>query len=729
MFSLPVPLLIVLSVIASALIGILRGKYAKSYPMSGVYLWRFNFYQNIFCFLSILLIYLFSGTEFSFSVFSVLLGAALLLGNLCACTSTAGTDADTDTNTENSVAQQLYDTPVAAPDLTNAATITLSGTDDVTVSDGGVYVLTGTLTDGRVLVNAPDADVTLVLQDADITCSDSSALYIYKAASVLVYLPDGTASTLTDGSSYDYGDGVSSAAGEEPNACLYSKSDLIIAGGGTLTVTGNAGNGITGKDTLKIEDTAVSVTAANHGINGKDCLVLKQADVTVTSGGDALPATNDSDTALGCVLIGASALTLTAGEDGIQAETTLTLFDTTGTVTSGEPTVTDICPVPGVTEAELLGAACALEQKSEHPLAKAVLRRAQADGLTAAEVTAFQALPGSGLQAVLDGQKLCGGNADFIRTAAALPDVVSVRAEQLAEEGKTPLFFARGGKLLGVIAVADVLKPDSPQAIRALQNMGIRVVMLTGDNARTAKAIGAQAGVDEVIAGVLPDGKEREIRRLSARGKVAMVGDGINDAPALTRADVGIAIGAGTDVAIDAADVVLVNSRLSDVPAAIRLSRATLRNIHENLFWAFFYNTIGIPVAAGVFVPLGLTLSPMLGAAAMSLSSFCVVTNALRLNLFDLHDARRDHKRASHLKEVPEIKEETTMKKTISIEGMMCTHCEATVKKALEALPEVTEAAVSHTAGTAVVTLSAPVDDAALKAAVEAKDYTVTGIA
>ena len=404
-------------------------------------------------------------------------------------------------------------------------------------------------------------------------------------------------------------------------------------------------------------------------------------------------------------------------------------LDKTGTVTSGEPTVTDICPVPGVTEAELLGAACALEQKSEHPLAKAVLRRAQADGLTAAEVTAFQALPGSGLQAMLDGQKLCGGNADFIRTAATLPDVVSVRAEQLAEEGKTPLFFARGGKLLGVIAVADVLKPDSPQAIRALQNMGIRVVMLTGDNARTAKAIGAQAGVDEVIAGVLPDGKEREIRRLSARGKVAMVGDGINDAPALTRADVGIAIGAGTDVAIDAADVVLVNSRLSDVPAAIRLSRATLRNIRENLFWAFFYNTIGIPIAAGVFVPLGLTLSPMLGAAAMSLSSFCVVTNALRLNLFDLHDARRDHKRASHLEEVPEIKEETTMKKTISIEGMMCTHCEATVKKALEALPEVTEAAVSHTAGTAVVTLSAPVDDAALKAAVEAKDYTVTGIA
>ena len=404
-------------------------------------------------------------------------------------------------------------------------------------------------------------------------------------------------------------------------------------------------------------------------------------------------------------------------------------LDKTGTVTSGEPTVTDICPVPGVTEAELLGAACALEQKSEHPLAKAVLRRAQADGLTAAEVTAFLALPGSGLQAALDGQLLCGGNADFIRTVTALPDTVSAHAQRLAQAGKTPLFFARGGKLLGIIAVADVLKPDSPQAIRALQNMGIRVVMLTGDNARTAEAIGAQAGVDEVIAGVLPDGKEREIRRLRARGKVAMVGDGINDAPALTRADVGIAIGAGTDVAIDAADVVLVNSRLSDVPAAIRLSRATLRNIHENLFWAFCYNTIGIPIAAGVFVPLGLTLSPMLGAAAMSLSSFCVVTNALRLNLFDLHDARRDHKRASHLKEVPEIKEETTMKKTISIEGMMCAHCEATVKKALEALPEVTEAAVSHTAGTAVVTLSAPVDDTVLKAAVEAKDYTVTGIA
>ena len=409
--------------------------------------------------------------------------------------------------------------------------------------------------------------------------------------------------------------------------------------------------------------------------------------------------------------------------------TRIVALDKTGTITSGDPTVTDLCPAPGVTETELLRLAYALERRSEHPLAKAVLRRAEADGLTAAEVADFQALPGNGLRATLDGQPLCGGNADFIRTAADIPAPMQAQAQALAEAGKTPLFFARGGELLGIVAVADVLKPDSPQAIRELRNMGIRVVMITGDNARTAKAIGAQAGVDEVVAGVLPDGKEREIRRLSARGKVAMVGDGINDAPALTRADIGIAIGAGTDVAIDAADVVLVNSHLSDVPAAIRLSRATLRNIHENLFWAFFYNTIGIPIAAGVFVPLGLTLNPMIGAAAMSLSSFCVVTNALRLNLFKLRDTRHDHKRANHLKEVPEIKEETAMKKTIQIEGMMCAHCEATVKKALEALPEVTEAAVSHTAGTAVVTLSAPVDDAVLKSTVEAKDYTVTGIA
>ena len=402
-------------------------------------------------------------------------------------------------------------------------------------------------------------------------------------------------------------------------------------------------------------------------------------------------------------------------------------LDKTGTITQGEPEVTDLLPAPGVTEDELLRLANALEQRSEHPLARAVVRRAA--GMDAPEVTNFRALPGNGLTAELDGQKLAGGSLAFAQSLAAIPQETQDRAARLAEQGKTPLFFCRSGKLLGVIAVADVIKPDSPQAVRELQGMGIRVVMLTGDNERTAKAIGAQAGVDEVIAGVLPDGKEAVIRRLKEQGKVAMVGDGINDAPALTRADTGIAIGAGTDVAIDAADVVLVNSRLSDVPAAIRLSRATLRNIHENLFWAFFYNTIGIPIAAGVFVPLGLTLNPMFGAAAMSLSSFCVVTNALRLNLFKLRDTRHDHKRANHLKQVPEIKEETTMKKTISIEGMMCTHCEATVKKALEALPEVTEAEVSHTAGTAVVTLSAPVDDAVLKSTIEAKDYTVTGIA
>ena len=410
-------------------------------------------------------------------------------------------------------------------------------------------------------------------------------------------------------------------------------------------------------------------------------------------------------------------------------KTEIVALDKTGTITKGEPRVTDVLPADGLTESALLALAAALEQRSEHPLARAVMLRAEEDKLSVSEVSDFRALPGNGLTATLNDEKLLGGSLSFISTKADVPQALRDKAEALAEEGKTPLLFARGGKLAGVIAVADVIKEDSPAAIAALRNMGIHVVMLTGDNEKTARAIGRLAGVDEVIAGVLPEGKESVIRSLQKQGKVAMVGDGINDAPALTRADIGIAIGAGTDVAIDAADVVLVNSRLSDVPAAIRLSRATLRNIHENLFWALFYNTIGIPVAAGVFVPLGLTLSPMLGAAAMSLSSFCVVTNALRLNLFDLHDARRDHKRASHLKEVPEIKEETTMKKTISIEGMMCPHCEATVKKALEALPEVTEAAVSHTAGTAVVTLSAPVDDAALKAAVEAKDYTVTGIA
>ena len=409
--------------------------------------------------------------------------------------------------------------------------------------------------------------------------------------------------------------------------------------------------------------------------------------------------------------------------------TQIVALDKTGTITEGAPRVTDLLPAEGVSETELLTLAAALESRSEHPLAKAVLADAEAKAITSPEVTDFAALPGNGLAAKLDGMDIYAGNAAFIQTKLTLPAALAQQAEKLAAEGKTPLFFGGAGRLLGVIAVADTIKEDSPEAIRQLQNMGIRVVMLTGDNQRTADAIGRQAGVDEVIAGVLPDGKEAVIRRLKEQGKVAMVGDGINDAPALTRADIGIAIGAGTDVAIDAADVVLVNSHLSDVPAAIRLSRATLRNIHENLFWAFFYNTIGIPIAAGVFVPLGLTLNPMIGAAAMSLSSFCVVTNALRLNLFKLRDTRHDHKRANHLKEVPEIKEETAMKKTIQIEGMMCAHCEATVKKALEALPEVTEAEVSHTAGTAVVTLSTPVDDAVLKSTVEAKDYKVTGIA
>lgn len=401
-------------------------------------------------------------------------------------------------------------------------------------------------------------------------------------------------------------------------------------------------------------------------------------------------------------------------------------LDKTGTITSGEPKVTDIVPADGGDETTLLRSALALEQKSEHPLARAVLQHCREAGITAGDVSEFKALPGNGLTAVLDGVTLCGGNLDFIGSRAEVTDKMRAEAEKLSESGKTPLFFAAGDRLLGIIAVADVIKEDSPQAVRELQNMGIQVVMLTGDNERTAKAIGAQAGVDQVIAGVLPDGKETEIRRLMQRGKVAMVGDGINDAPALTRANIGIAIGAGTDVAIDAADVVLMKSRLSDVPAAIRLSRATLRNIHENLFWAFFYNTIGIPIAAGVFIPLGLTLNPMLGAAAMSLSSFCVVSNALRLNLFKLRDASHDHKRNTHLKEIRE--ETNSMEKTMKIKGMMCGHCEATVKKALEAVPGVSEAKVSHENGTAVVTLSAPVDDSVLKNAVEAKDYTVTEI-
>ena len=375
----------------------------------------------------------------------------------------------------------------------------------------------------------------------------------------------------------------------------------------------------------------------------------------------------------------------------------------------------------------LFKTAVSLEQTSEHPLARAVLQKAQEDNLPPAEVADFQALPGNGLTAVLNGSTLYGGNAKLMQTlGVAVPQKMASSAEALAAQGKTPLFFAKDGTMQGVIAVADVIKEDSPQAVRELQGMGIRVVMLTGDNERTAKAIGAQAGVDEVIAGVLPDGKEAVIRSLKNKGRVAMVGDGINDAPALTRADVGIAIGAGTDVAIDAADVVLMKSRLSDVPAAIRLSRATLHNIHENLFWAFAYNVLGIPLAAGVFIPLlHWQMNPMYGAAAMSLSSFCVVSNALRLNLFDIRSTKHDHKRKAHK---TSKKENTTMNKTIKIEGMMCGHCEATVKKALEALDGVSAAEVSHTAGTAVVTLDKPVDDTVLKKAVEDKDYTVTGI-
>ena len=402
-------------------------------------------------------------------------------------------------------------------------------------------------------------------------------------------------------------------------------------------------------------------------------------------------------------------------------------LDKTGTITSGEPKVTDILPAEGVSADELLRLANTLERKSEHPLAKAILEYAKEQNVSADEVADFQALPGNGLTARLDGKALCGGNDTFIGTTAPVSPEMKAQAAALAEAGKTPLWFSYDGKLLGVVAVADVIKEDSPQAVRELQNMGIRVVMITGDNERTAKAIGAQAGVDQVIAGVLPDGKEREIRKLKTEGKVAMVGDGINDAPALTRADIGVAIGAGTDVAIDAADVVLMKSRLSDVPAAIRLSRATLRNIHENLFWAFFYNTIGIPLAAGVFIPLGLTLNPMFGAAAMSLSSFCVVSNALRLNLFKLRDARHDHKHVKHSKKHEE-KEKNEMEKTLKITGMMCGHCEARVKKALEAVEGVAEAKVSHESGTAVVTLNVPVEDAVLKKAVEDQDYKVTAI-
>lgn len=417
-------------------------------------------------------------------------------------------------------------------------------------------------------------------------------------------------------------------------------------------------------------------------------------------------------------------------------------LDKTGTITSGEPKVTDIIPAAGVTEDTLLKYAYALENKSEHPLARAILEKAKEENAGIEEVTGFQALPGNGLTAILDGHTLYGGNHTFISSKVSVDGDIQKKAEKLAEAGKTPLFFGNEDRLLGVIAVADVIKEDSPQAIKELQNMGIHVVMLTGDNERTAKAIGQQAGVDEVIAGVLPEGKEQVIRKLKEKGKVAMVGDGINDAPALTRADMGIAIGAGTDVAIDAADVVLMKSRLSDVPAAIRMSRATLRNIHENLFWAFFYNIIGIPLAAGVWYPLfGWKLNPMFGAAAMSLSSFCVVTNALRLNFVKVYSTRRDSKKnkkknqqESELQIVvntdvmSEKQKENSMEKIIEIKGMMCGHCEAHVKKALEALDGVTSAEASHEKGIAVVQLSASVDDTVLKKTVEEEGYEVTGI-
>ena len=450
-------------------------------------------------------------------------------------------------------------------------------------------------------------------------------------------------------------------------------------------------------------------------------------------------------------------------------------LDKTGTITSGEPRVTDVIPSGGVTERELVSLALSLEKKSEHPLAKAVLLYAKEQQIDAPEAADFQALPGNGLSGTLDGASLAGGSFSYISGHTTVSAQEQASFERLASEGKTPLCFMKNGRLAGMIAVADVIKEDSPQAVKELQNMGIRVVMLTGDNERTARAIGAQAGVDEVIAGVLPDGKESVIRSLKEQGKVAMVGDGINDAPALTRADIGIAIGAGTDIAIDAADVVLMKSRLSDVPAAIRLSRATLRNIHENLFWAFFYNVVGIPLAAGLWYPIfGWKLNPMFGAAAMSLSSFCVVTNALRLNLFKMHDASKDHpmrKRAEKAankggekaenagavrmgaedtrsigqtangnetvaKEMQKSEnqknninmEGITMTKTMNIEGMMCGHCEARVKKALEALAGVESAEVSHEKGTAVVSMSADVSDDTLKEAVEAQDYKVDSI-
>ena len=410
-------------------------------------------------------------------------------------------------------------------------------------------------------------------------------------------------------------------------------------------------------------------------------------------------------------------------------------LDKTGTITRGEPTVTDIIPAEGVGEDELLALAYTLERRSEHPLARAVSSRAAERDIEAAELDSFSALPGNGLTGELGGQTFVGGSGRFISDNVEVPDELRACADRLSGEGKTPLFFARGGRLCGIIAVADTVKEDSAQAISEMRGMGIRVVMLTGDNERTAKAVGAMAGVDEVIAGVLPDGKADAVRELQKTGRVAMVGDGINDAPALTAADIGIAIGAGADVAIDAADVVLMKSRLSDVPAAIRLSRATLRNIHENLFWAFIYNIIGIPLAAGVFIHLlGLQLNPMFGAAAMSLSSFSVVSNALRLNLFKLYDPRRDSNiRGSDADKISteiktETKENKTMKKTVTIEGMMCGHCEMHVKNALEALDGVTSAEVSHEAGTAVVTFAGDVSDDTMKKAVEDQGYKVTAI-
>ncbi len=399
-------------------------------------------------------------------------------------------------------------------------------------------------------------------------------------------------------------------------------------------------------------------------------------------------------------------------------------LDKTGTITAGEPRVTDVLPAENVSADELLRLANALESRSEHPLARAILAYASEHSDETAPVENFQALPGNGLSAQYQGKELLGGSLKFLSSRTSIPENLQKQAETLSEQGKTPLFFAKGGALLGVIAVADVIKPESPQAIAELKAMGVRVVMLTGDNERTAKAIGAQAGVDEVVAGVLPDGKESVIRKLRRQGTVAMVGDGLNDAPALTRADIGIAIGAGTDVAIDAADVVLMKSRLTDVPAAIRLSRATLKNIHENLFWAFCYNTIGIPLAAGAFISLlGWKLNPMFGAAAMSLSSFCVVTNALRLNLFNMHDARRDHKIRHARREMPE-----NLEKTIRIEGMMCHHCEKAVKDALEKLDGVEEASANFETGLATVTLSHPVDDEVLRQAIVADDYEVLEI-